>query len=87
MQYFSVACCFLSRRSRYSLQYSVLKAEIAQSAQRLATGWTIKGSKSDSRWRQEFSILHVVQTGSGAHPAFYPIGTGGSFFEDKATGE
>jgi hypothetical protein len=25
--------------------------------------------------------LHVVQTGSGAHPAYYPMGTGGSFPE------
>jgi hypothetical protein len=27
----------------------------------------------------EFSLLHVVQTGSWVHPASYPIGTGGSF--------
>jgi hypothetical protein len=26
---------------------------------------------------QEFSLLHVVQTGSGTHPASYPLGTGG----------
>jgi hypothetical protein len=26
-----------------------------------------------------FSLLHVVQTGSGAHPAFYLVGAGGSF--------
>jgi hypothetical protein len=25
------------------------------------------------------SLLHIVQTGSGAHPAYYPMGTGGSF--------
>jgi hypothetical protein len=29
----------------------------------------------DSKQRQEFSILHSVQTGSGAHPASFPIGT------------
>jgi hypothetical protein len=28
---------------------------------------------------QEFSLHHVVQTGSEAHPASYPMGTGGSF--------
>jgi hypothetical protein len=33
----------------------------------------------DSRQGQDFSLLHVVQTGSGAHPASYPMGTGGSF--------
>jgi hypothetical protein len=26
--------------------------------------------------RQEYSLLHVVQTGSGAHPLFYLMGTG-----------
>jgi hypothetical protein len=42
-------------------------------------GWTTEGSEFESRWGQEFSLLHVVQTGSGAHPASYPMGTGGSF--------
>jgi hypothetical protein len=50
---------------------------IAQSVQRLATGWTTKGSELESRWRQEFSLFHVVHTGSGVHPASYPMGTGG----------
>jgi len=27
------------------------------------------------------SVLHRLQTGSGAHPASYPVGTGGSFSE------
>jgi hypothetical protein len=26
-----------------------------------------------------FSLLHIVQTGSGAHSASYPMGNGGSF--------
>jgi hypothetical protein len=26
---------------------------------------------------KEFSLLHVVQIGSGSHPASYPMGTGG----------
>jgi hypothetical protein len=33
-----------------------------------------------------FSLRLHVQTGSGAHPASYPMGTGGSFHEGKATG-
>jgi hypothetical protein len=33
-----------------------------------------------------FSFLHVVQTGSGAHPASYPMGMWGSFPRDKAAG-
>jgi hypothetical protein len=27
----------------------------------------------------DFPLLHSIQTGSGAHPASYPVGTGGSF--------
>jgi hypothetical protein len=34
---------------------------------------------------ENFSIHHRVQTGSGAHPASYPMGTGGSFPGDKGT--
>jgi hypothetical protein len=33
-----------------------------------------------------FSLHHRVQNGSGAHPASYPVDTGGSFPEDKAAG-
>jgi hypothetical protein len=31
------------------------------------------------------SLLHVIQTGSGAHQTSYPMGTGGSFPGGKAT--
>jgi hypothetical protein len=30
-------------------------------------------------WGRYFSLFHSVQTGSEAHPASYPMGTGGSF--------
>jgi hypothetical protein len=33
-----------------------------------------------------FSLHHRVQNGSGAHPASYPMGTGGSFPRGKAVG-
>jgi hypothetical protein len=33
-----------------------------------------------------FSLHNSVQTGSGAHPDSYPMGTRGSFSEDKAAG-
>jgi hypothetical protein len=39
-------------------------------------GWTTKGSEFVTRWGQEFSLPHAVQTDSGAHSAFYPMGTG-----------
>jgi hypothetical protein len=32
------------------------------------------------------SLLHVIQTGSGSHPAYYPMGTGGPFLGGKAAG-
>jgi len=31
-----------------------------------------------------FSLLHCIQTGSGAHPASYPMGTSGYFPGGKA---
>jgi hypothetical protein len=33
----------------------------------------------DSRQGQDPSLLHSVQTDSGAHTASYPVGTGGDF--------
>jgi hypothetical protein len=33
---------------------------------------------------EDFSSSFCVQTGSGAHPASYPMGTGGSFTGGKA---
>jgi hypothetical protein len=33
-----------------------------------------------------FSLHHSVQTGSGAHPASYPVGARGSFPGGKAAG-
>jgi hypothetical protein len=50
----------------------------------MATGWTIEGSGFESREGQEFSLLHVVHTGSGVHPASYPLDTGGPFPGGKA---
>jgi hypothetical protein len=35
---------------------------------------------------RDFSLLHGIQTGYGAHAVPYPMGTGRSFQEDKATG-
>jgi hypothetical protein len=52
----------------------------------MATGWTTEGSEFGSLYCKEFSLLHVVDTGSGVHPTSYPIDTGGSFPGDKAPG-
>ena len=50
----------------------VLWAGIAQSVQRLGTGWKFRGSNPGERAR--FSA--PVQTCPGAHPASYEMGTG-----------
>jgi hypothetical protein len=63
-----------------------VRAGIAQSVTRLATGLTTKGSEFESWWGKKFPLLHVVQTGPGAHVAFYQIGIGGSFPGGKAAG-
>jgi hypothetical protein len=38
-----------------------------------------EGLEFESLYGQEFSLLYVVQTGSGVHLTSYPMGTGGSF--------
>jgi len=35
----------------------------------------------------DFSLLQITHTGSVAHPATHPMGTGSSFPENKAAGE
>jgi hypothetical protein len=40
-------------------------------------GWTIEGSEYESRWGQEFSLLHLIQIGPRVHPASYPMSNGG----------
>jgi hypothetical protein len=61
-------------------------ATIAQSVYRLATGWTTEESEFESRWGQEFPLLHVVQTGSGVHPTSYTMGSRGLFLGGNAAG-
>jgi hypothetical protein len=38
----------------------------------------------ESRWGEEFSILHVVQTGSRVYETSYPMGNRGFFPGGKA---
>jgi hypothetical protein len=42
----------------------------------VAKFWAAELSGFEFRWGQDSSPLRVVQTGSGAHPASYRIGTG-----------
>jgi hypothetical protein len=40
-------------------------------------GWTAEGLEFESWQGQEFSLLHIVHTGSGTHLASYPMGAEG----------
>jgi hypothetical protein len=55
----------------------------------IASGCRLDGREVGVRVpvRARFSHLYVAQNGSGAHPASYSMGTGGSFPEGKANGE
>jgi hypothetical protein len=57
---------------------------IARLAQRRATGWAA-GVRFPAETTNIY-LLHCVQTGSGAHPVSYPMGTGGSFSGGKEAG-
>jgi hypothetical protein len=50
----------------------------------IVTGWTA-GFRFLARTRN-FSVLHIVQTGSAAHSVCYRMGTGVTFSKVKAPG-
>jgi hypothetical protein len=60
-------------------------SRVAQWVKCLATGWTIQaiGVRSPFRWKDFFCSL-CAQTGSAAHPASCPMGTGGPFPRARA---
>jgi hypothetical protein len=63
--------------------------KIRDSSVGIALGYLVDDRDSRVRFRAgagNFSLHHRVQTGSGAHPASYPMGTWGSFLGGKATG-
>jgi hypothetical protein len=59
---------------KYCLPYV---SRVAQSVQCLTTDWTA-GVRSPTE-AQDLSSNICIQTGSGAHPTSYTMGTGGSF--------
>jgi hypothetical protein len=65
-----------------------LESESRDSPVGIATGYGLddRGIGFRVSVKQEFSLLHVVQTGSGAHSASYPVGTGDSFLGVKWPG-
>jgi hypothetical protein len=67
-----MGCVWVIMRNRYS-------------SVGIATGYGLgdRGVGVRAPQSQEFSFLHVVQTGSGVHPASYPMGTGALSLEIK----
>jgi hypothetical protein len=57
-------------------------SRVAHSVQCLTTDWTV-GVRSPTE-EEDFSSNLCVQTGSGAHPVSYTMGTGGSVPGGKA---
>jgi hypothetical protein len=57
-------------------------SQVGAAVAQATTGWTI-GVRSPTG-AQDFSSSLCVQTGSGAHPASYPMGTGVPFPGGKA---
>jgi hypothetical protein len=57
-----------------------------QSVLWLAADWTTERSEFDSRYGQEFSLLLVVQTSCGVHPASYPVCAGETLTRIKRPG-
>jgi hypothetical protein len=51
----------------------------------IAIGYGLGGMGSISVRSKKFSLLHSVQTGSGAHPTSYPMGTGNPVPGSKET--
>jgi hypothetical protein len=71
-----ICMCIYAREMRF---FTPTVIGIAYSIYRLAIGWTTLGSEFESRYGQEFSLLHVIKTDCGAQPASYLMGNGDSF--------
>jgi hypothetical protein len=74
----------LSNRSHLSLVTEERRSQASAVVYRWAMGWMI-GVRVPAG-AGNFSPHHRVQTGSGAHPASYPMGTTSSFPGNKAAG-
>jgi hypothetical protein len=78
-----------SRLCIENLCYSPNVIKSRDSSVGIALGYGLEDRGSRVRFAAgdgNFSLHHRVQNGSGAHPAFYPMGTRGSFPGGKAAG-
>jgi hypothetical protein len=65
------AVCFSNKLPNFYWPSVHQGAVIANSV--LAMGWMTEGLEFEAQLGQEFSLFHVVQTGSGNHPDSYPM--------------
>jgi hypothetical protein len=80
-------CFSLSRWLTFLFMDNLLYDAYQQSALDWLRAGQPRGRSLSPGRGQEFSLLHVVQTGFGVHPTSYPMGTGGSFPGGKAAGK
>jgi hypothetical protein len=73
--------------SSRALNFKKFVSNVYEPEERSRYSWTTEESEFESRQGQEFSFLYVIQTGSGAYPASYPMENGGSFPGSKAARE
>jgi hypothetical protein len=73
---------------KFLLAFAVAKCNLGISSVGISTGYGLDDRIIGVRFPASagnFSLRHRAQTGSGAHPASYPMGTGSSFPGAKAT--
>jgi hypothetical protein len=82
-----VGWCLVKHRDTFT-NFTYMLYKSRDSSVGIALGYGLDDRGSGVRFPSgagNFS-LHRVQNGSGAHPASYPMGTGGSFPGGKAAG-
>jgi hypothetical protein len=85
----SVLCCAYCYYfcGLFALSLSMLDNEDSRdSSIGIATGYRLETGVRFPVGARNFSPLHSFQTGSGAYPASYPMGTGASFSWGKEAG-
>jgi hypothetical protein len=86
--------CYIHRTpghnvSSEELHISLCKCHMETTAEVTSLGYGLDDRGSRVRFLAEagnFSFHHRIQTGSGAHPDSYPVGTRGSLTGGKAAG-
>jgi hypothetical protein len=84
-----MAWCLVKYRDNFAFTFYIIIIKSRDSSVGIALGYRLDGRGSRVRFPARagnFSLHYRVQTGSGAHPASYPMGTRGSFPGGKAAG-